>query len=53
MAGNGEDCIMKSFVTCTLYQIYSYDEIKEDEVGTRCSTNGVDEECIENFGWKM
>jgi hypothetical protein len=38
---NGENCIMRSFVTCVLDQIYnSDDQIKEDEMGGACSIHG-------------
>jgi hypothetical protein len=26
--------------------------IKEDEMGRECSTDGTDEKCIQYFGWK-
>jgi hypothetical protein len=39
----GEDCIMRSFVTCKLHQI------KEDEIGGACSMHGRDEN-LEDLG---
>jgi hypothetical protein len=45
-------CIMRSFITCTLHQYYSGDQIKEDEMGGACSTHGRDEKCIQYFGGK-
>jgi hypothetical protein len=48
----GEDYIMRSFITCTLQQILLGYQINEDEMGGACSTNGRNEECIQNFGWK-
>jgi len=44
----GEDCIMKSFITCI--NLYHSDQIKEDEMGEVCSTHGEDEKYIQNFG---
>jgi len=40
----GEDCIMRSFITCTL-------QIKENEVGGAGSTQGRDDKCTQNFSW--
>jgi hypothetical protein len=47
-----EDCIMRSFITCTLRKYYQGDKVKEDEMGRRCSTYGRDEKFIVNFCWK-
>jgi hypothetical protein len=33
-----------NFITCTRRQIH--DQVKEDEMGTACSMNGGEEECI-------
>jgi hypothetical protein len=33
----GEDCIMRSFITCTLLQILFGEQIKEDGMGGECS----------------
>jgi hypothetical protein len=41
---DGEDCIMRSFSTCSLQQVD--DQIKEDEMGGTCSTYSIDEKCI-------
>jgi hypothetical protein len=38
----GEDCIMRSFITCTLHQI----QVKEDEMDGTCSTHGKYEKFI-------
>jgi hypothetical protein len=35
----GEDCIMRSFITCTLHQYYEGDQVKEN-MGITCSTHG-------------
>jgi hypothetical protein len=35
----GENCIMRSFITCTLLQVQS-DQVREDEMCRACSTNG-------------
>jgi hypothetical protein len=43
----GEDCIMRSFITCTML---SGDQIKEEEMGGLCSTHGVDAKLVQNFG---
>jgi len=37
--GNGEDCIMGSFMICTQY--YSGDHIKENEMGSMGEKRGV------------
>jgi len=47
----GEDCIMRSFITCKLHIILG-DQIKEDEIGRACIMHGRDEKCIQCFGWK-
>jgi hypothetical protein len=48
----GEDCIMESFVTCTLHYILSDDQVQEDEMGGSCSTHRRDEKCVQYFVWK-
>jgi hypothetical protein len=48
----GEDCIMRSFVTYTLHRILLGDQIKKDEIGRTCSMHGRDEECTQYFSWK-
>jgi hypothetical protein len=48
----GEDCIMRSFITCMLHHILSGDQVKEDEMGGACSMHGRCEKCIQNFGGK-
>jgi hypothetical protein len=35
----GEDCIMRSFITCTLHQILLSDDIKDNEMGWACRTH--------------
>jgi hypothetical protein len=43
-----------NFMHCkfTLSGIFSLIEVKEDEIGRACSTNGGDEECISDIGGK-
>jgi hypothetical protein len=43
---------MSSFITCTLRHIVNNDQVKEDEMGRACSTNGCSGECVEDFGGK-
>jgi len=38
----GEDCIIRSLITCMLEKYYYGSKIKEDEMG--------DEKCTQNFG---
>jgi hypothetical protein len=33
----GENCILRTFITCTFYPNY---QVKEDEIGRACSRNG-------------
>jgi hypothetical protein len=33
--------MMRSFITCNLYQINQNDQVKKNEIGTAGSTNGV------------
>jgi hypothetical protein len=41
----GENCIMRNFVV--LFSKYNQNnQIKKDEMGGACSTNGGEEECI-------
>jgi hypothetical protein len=47
----GEDCIMKSIITCTLHRILLGDLMKE-EVGGACSKHSRDEKCVQSFGRK-
>jgi hypothetical protein len=42
-----KNCIMRSFITCTLPQIKLESQIKEDEIGRACSINGIEEGCIQ------
>jgi hypothetical protein len=35
----GEDCIRRSFITCTLHQTLLGYQIKEDEIGGECSAH--------------
>jgi hypothetical protein len=44
VTGVGENCVMRSFITCTLCQVN--DQVKEDERGRACSKNGGKDECI-------
>jgi hypothetical protein len=48
--GTGEECIMRSFVTCTLHQILLGEQIKEYEMGAACSAHGRDDKCVQNIG---
>jgi len=43
----GEDCTMRSFITCTLHHIYEGDKIKVDEMGRAYSTHGKDEKWVQ------
>jgi hypothetical protein len=36
-----ENCIMRSFIICTLHQVYLYDQAKEVRMGRARSTNGA------------
>jgi hypothetical protein len=48
----GEDCTMRNFITYTLHQIVSCDQIIEDEMGRACSFHGRDEMCVQNLAGK-
>jgi hypothetical protein len=42
---------MRGFKSFTLCQINNYnDQGKDDEISRACSTHGIEEECINNFG---
>jgi hypothetical protein len=41
-----EDCIVRSFKTCTLHQTLLEDQIREDEMGGECTMYGRDDKCI-------
>jgi len=41
----GEDCMIRSFITCKLHQI----SFKNDEMGGVCSTHGRDEKFLKYF----
>jgi len=41
-----EDCLMRSFITCTLHQV------EDDEMDGACIMLGRDKKCIQNFGQK-
>jgi hypothetical protein len=43
VTGEWRNCIMTSFVICTLRQVMS-NEAEEDEMGGACKTNGGEEE---------
>jgi hypothetical protein len=43
---------MRSFITCTPNRTYLSDQVKEDDMDRKCSTNGGEEECIEDIGRK-
>jgi hypothetical protein len=47
-----EDCILRSFITCTLHRILLGWSNNTDEMGRARSTNGRDEKCIQNFEGK-
>jgi len=44
--------ITRSFMICTLRQIYLGDQIKKKEISGACSTYGRYEKCIQGFGGK-
>jgi hypothetical protein len=50
VTGVGDNCILKSFITCTLSQVYAdynySDEIREFEIDMARSTHGVEEEYV-------
>jgi hypothetical protein len=47
---NGEDCIIRSFITTLRFaNYYEGDKIKKGEMGGQCSMHGIDEKCIQNF----
>jgi hypothetical protein len=46
VTGRRGECIMRSFIMCTLRQIL----LGEDEVDRTCNTHGRDEKYTENFG---
>jgi hypothetical protein len=48
----GEDCIMRSFITCKLELMLLKDQIKEDEMGGAYGTYEREVKCIRYFGWK-
>jgi len=48
----GEDCIMRSFITCTPYQTLLGELYRRDEMGSVSSTHGRHENCIQNFSRK-
>jgi hypothetical protein len=41
---------MWGFTTCTLCYIYTYNDQFKNEMSRACSMNGIDEECIRDFG---
>jgi hypothetical protein len=47
----GEDCIMRSFITCTLHQTVLRDYINENEIGGACRRHGM-RNAYKNFGRK-
>jgi hypothetical protein len=47
----GENCIVKSFIICTLHKIL-LGSIKKDEMSNMCSMHGRDEKYIQHFGQK-
>jgi hypothetical protein len=48
----GEDCIMRSFIMCTLTNYYQDDGIKEDEMGGHLAQHESNEKSIQNVGQK-
>jgi hypothetical protein len=46
----GEDCILRSFITCMLHWILFGDQIKEYEMGRACRMNGRDDKY--KINWK-
>jgi hypothetical protein len=47
-----EETVLRSSTICTLLQKLGNedDQIKEDEMGTACSTHGGNKKFIQNFG---
>jgi hypothetical protein len=45
----GEDCIMRSFITCTPQHIYKGDEMKENGMGRACRTHESVEKSIKKL----
>jgi hypothetical protein len=43
---------MRSFITCTLRKYNRSDQVKEDEMGRACNTDGGEEEFMQGFGGK-
>jgi hypothetical protein len=43
---------MRSFIACTLLQVHIIRmiQVKEDEMGRTCGTNGGEEECVYDIG---
>jgi hypothetical protein len=48
MEEGGEHFRMRSFIICTLHQILLECWISEDEVDSKCSTNGSTQKCVQN-----
>jgi hypothetical protein len=46
----GENCIMRSFRTCTAPQLFSVDDNKEAGIGGACGTYGAEDKCAQYFG---
>jgi len=48
----GEDCVMRSFITCMLRKTLSWDEVKQNEMGRACNMHGRDEKCVHSSARK-
>jgi hypothetical protein len=48
----GEWRTMRSFIFCTHPQIFWADQVKENEVGGACGTQGRGKESVQDFGGK-
>jgi hypothetical protein len=46
VTGGGENCIMRSFITCACAKYNSNDQVKDDDMDKACSTNGGEKECM-------
>jgi hypothetical protein len=47
----GENCIMRSFITCMYSSPSKNDQVKKDEMGVACSTN-LEKRNASGYWWK-
>jgi hypothetical protein len=47
-----ENCMLRSFIICSLHNYYFGDEIKKDEMGRACCMHGSYAKCVQNFNRK-